>query len=135
MPRVHGDIVVWMDGRNGDYDIYGYNFSDKQEFPICTAPGNQLYPSVYGNTVVWQKGYLENADIYGAYLNSDPVERIRLTVENPGDGKHMYLKWTADKGARYIIKRNGAAYIVSIEADASEMMKSVDVAQGQSDFI
>ena len=52
-PAIYGDIVVWYDYRDGETDIYGYNFSTAQEFAICTALGSQSSPDIYGDIVVW----------------------------------------------------------------------------------
>ena len=72
-PAISGNIVAWVDDRNGNDDIYGYNLSTKQEFPICTNAGNQTSPAISGNTVVWVDDRNGNDDIYGA----------RLTFDNP----------------------------------------------------
>lgn len=60
---ISGHYVVWTDARNhpsgvppeyGNRDIYGLDLQTMQEFPICTAPHDQLYPDISGNIVVWQ---------------------------------------------------------------------------------
>jgi beta propeller repeat protein len=52
-PAIYGDIVVWEDNRNGNWDIYGYDLSTGQEFQITTDPHSQKSPLIYENTVVW----------------------------------------------------------------------------------
>jgi beta propeller repeat protein len=52
-PSVYGDKIVWMDTRNGNYDIYMYNTTTKQESAVYVGPGNQQTPKIYGNIVVW----------------------------------------------------------------------------------
>jgi len=72
-PVIYGDIVVWGDYRNGNWDIYGYNLKTGGEFAICTDPGYQSPPAISGNIVVWTDNRNGNGDIYGA----------RLTFDNP----------------------------------------------------
>lgn len=64
-PAVSDNIVVWVDERNGDSDIYGYNMATRTEFTVCVAPGEQRAPRVSGNTIVWQDLRNGNRDIYG----------------------------------------------------------------------
>ena len=52
-PEIYGDIVVWVDERNGNEDIYGYNLSTQEEFPITTEPHGQSSPAIYQDIVVW----------------------------------------------------------------------------------
>ncbi len=59
---IDGNIVVWEDYRNVDYDepvsdwntdIYGCDLYTGKVFPICIAPGLQRDPRIKGNTVIW----------------------------------------------------------------------------------
>ncbi|MFA5056295.1 MAG: hypothetical protein WC562_09060, partial [Dehalococcoidia bacterium] len=74
MPAVSGDIIVWMDNRNGSWqngiwDIYGYNITTDTEFPICVDSASQRHPAISGDIVVWEDGRNRNgnynSDIYG----------------------------------------------------------------------
>jgi beta propeller repeat protein len=61
---VSGNIVVWADQRepSGECivtDIYGYDLSTGQEFPICVETGDQSHPAISGNIVVWSDGRLD----------------------------------------------------------------------------
>jgi beta propeller repeat protein len=62
--------VVWTDQRGADLNIYGYNRETGQEFPICTAAGDQQNPAVSGNLVVWQDDRNGNWDIYAYNLDT-----------------------------------------------------------------
>ncbi|RLC64708.1 MAG: hypothetical protein DRI01_02940 [Chloroflexi bacterium] len=64
-PAISGNIIVWVDERSGDSDIYGYNMATRTEFPVCVAPGEQRDPRVSGDTIVWQDRRNGNWDIYG----------------------------------------------------------------------
>ncbi|MEO0189454.1 MAG: T9SS type A sorting domain-containing protein [candidate division WOR-3 bacterium] len=78
-------LVVWRDGRNGLYDIYGTRITpqgqvlDPQGIPISTAPNYQLAPKVaYGSNeylVVWQdrRNSADYPDIYGARVTPDGI--------------------------------------------------------------
>jgi hypothetical protein len=74
---IDDNVVVWFDGRQhldvwGDQkcDIYGYDLSTGQEFPIRVGPASfRSDPEVSGNLVVWLE--VENGrdcTIYGAYV-------------------------------------------------------------------
>ena len=60
--------MVWRDNRNGNWDIYGYNLSTAQVFPITTVPSDQLHPAIYRNIVVWIDNRNGNWDVYGCNL-------------------------------------------------------------------
>jgi beta propeller repeat protein len=87
-PAISGDIVVWQDNRNGNWDIYGCNLdalSDTgaapsngarlgcsdlpAEFAVCDSSGNHTNPAISGDTVVWQDNRNGNWDIYGCDLS------------------------------------------------------------------
>jgi len=75
-PQIYGDIVVWeshkfADEKGAAYlppNIYGYNLTTKEKFPISTTPA-QL-PVIYGDIVVWQDYRNGNRDIYGYNLTT-----------------------------------------------------------------
>jgi len=54
VPDISGDWIVWVDGRNGNSDIYGYNLATGEEKPICTNSTSQWQPRIWGNLIVWQ---------------------------------------------------------------------------------
>ena len=53
-PRIFSNIVVWMDYRNGNADIYGFDLNNNQMFPVCEVLGDQMLPSIYLDKIVWQ---------------------------------------------------------------------------------
>jgi beta propeller repeat protein len=76
---ISGDIVVWQDNRNGNWDIYGYDLSTGKEFPICDYRYSQCYPQVtyvqenpgiFSIVVVWYDDRGKDIDIYGAKLET-----------------------------------------------------------------
>jgi hypothetical protein len=56
-PDMSGRTVVWIDLRNvhqGDLaDIYGYDLSLEQEFPVIVRPGRQTQPKIAGQWVAY----------------------------------------------------------------------------------
>jgi beta propeller repeat protein len=53
-PAINGNIVVWQDFRNENWDIYGYNLETDAEFPICTDTNSTNFqgeenPAIDGN--------------------------------------------------------------------------------------
>lgn len=68
-------LVVWMDARNGDYDIYGRIVDSAgvpvtSEIPVCDDPADQFFPSVAYSTyqnlylVVWEDYRYGDSGIY-----------------------------------------------------------------------
>jgi beta propeller repeat protein len=76
MVAVSGDIVVWEDWRDGSSDIYGYDLSTGQEFPIATGWTHQHAPSIAGDLVVWSDS---------SWLFGDSIGWARL-VRTPEPG-------------------------------------------------
>lgn len=52
-PAIHDNTVVWQDDRNRNYDIYGYDLSTGEEFPVTTHSDPQILPAIHGDIVVW----------------------------------------------------------------------------------
>jgi beta propeller repeat protein len=68
-PAIHGNIVVWQDGAEGDYNIFGADITDPArpaEFSVANFERDQQQPAVYRNTVVWQDSYFGDEDILAA---------------------------------------------------------------------
>lgn len=52
-PAIYGDIVVWQDNRNGNWDIYGYRLPTGEEFQITADSHDQYSPAISADIVVW----------------------------------------------------------------------------------
>ncbi|MCK5801078.1 MAG: hypothetical protein KAI47_28015 [Deltaproteobacteria bacterium] len=95
-PRIDGDQVVWVDGRNkgpallgtkGNHDIYYYNLTKRQELAITRDAAVQLEPDVSGKWVVWEDWRASpggdpavnksNSDIYAYNLKTH--QEVQLT--------------------------------------------------------
>ena len=53
-PAVYGDMVVWVDQRHGNSDIYGFDLASGTGSAVCTDPSEDIMPSIWGDVVVWQ---------------------------------------------------------------------------------
>ncbi len=74
LPSISGNIIVWEDWRNENADVYAYDLSAHQEFPVVTGPGDQENPNISEQIVVWRDNRrsqsLNNFDIYGYDLKT-----------------------------------------------------------------
>jgi beta propeller repeat protein len=78
-PRIDGNIVAWVDDRNKHLDIYGYNLTNRTEFPIYVGSDRESDPLVLGNHVyfrtyrfnVWDVMDVDLATMRARQLTSD----------------------------------------------------------------
>lgn len=87
-PAIDGNIVVWVDQRNGNYDIYGADISDRSnpvEFIICTDANTQRDPAISGNIIVWEDNRNGNMDIYGYDISTQTEFQITDNTSDQQD--------------------------------------------------
>jgi len=63
-PAIYGDIIVWHDFRNYNYDIYMYDLSTGNETQVTSDKSDQWDSVIYGNIIVWTDGRNGDYDIY-----------------------------------------------------------------------
>lgn len=63
-PDVSGDLIVWKDNRNGNWDIYMYDIGGGGESPVSTEPHYQNLPVTNGFVIVWQDDRNGTWDLY-----------------------------------------------------------------------
>ncbi|MHC4106412.1 MAG: hypothetical protein ACYSR9_15840 [Planctomycetota bacterium] len=82
-PDIDGNIIVWQDNRNNNWDIFGYNLTTRKEFQITDDSYDQTNPAISGSVVVWQDNRNGNSEIYAVAL--DGPEVALCTVGMAGD--------------------------------------------------
>jgi len=116
-------FVAWVDGRNGNYDIYGTRVTpqgqvlEPQGIPICTDPYQQIIfqSIIFGDSnyyLIWMDGRDENDEypnLYGARVRTDgvvldtngrPIIQQPNNQEFPGlgfDGTNYFVVWDDDR--------------------------------------
>ncbi|GAI52204.1 unnamed protein product, partial [marine sediment metagenome] len=72
VPDIHGNIIVWQQFVDSDFDIYGADITDSLNpfvFVIDDDVDDQQAPSIYENTVVWQSYVETDWDVWAADIN------------------------------------------------------------------
>jgi beta propeller repeat protein/parallel beta-helix repeat protein len=77
---IYGDIIVWMDPRNGNKDIYMYNLSTNTETALVTNVANQSSPTIYKDIVVWTDNRSGNEDIYMYNFSSKTETQVTTSL-------------------------------------------------------
>ncbi len=81
-PDIYGDLVVWADNRNGNYDIFIYNLTSNEETQITDGPNNESSPRIYGDEIVY---YVYDGIVGATYLYnvSDKTTRFVVNSDSP----------------------------------------------------
>lgn len=122
-----GIMVVWQDGRYGDYDIYAQLFDQNGDaqwtingVPVCSKSGNQTYPMLVpdgadGAVIAWQEDTYEDFDISAQRIDkngniqwqSDGISisateeiQYRFDIAEDGSGG-AYIVWADFRGGYY----------------------------------
>lgn len=53
-PAISGDVVVYGDLRNGNYDVYAFDIATRVETPVGVGTGTQQHPDVSGDWAVYE---------------------------------------------------------------------------------
>ena len=80
---MYQDKVVWVDKRDGNWDIFMYDLTSQQEVRITNDPADQFDPKVCGNRIVWLDNRnalpTQHFDIYTYDLNTGVETKITET--------------------------------------------------------
>lgn len=73
--------MLWIDYRNDSAqgDIYGYNLTTGEEYPLLVHPAHQDAPRIFDDHVVWQDYRDGLFDLWGGRMNSAPTQVEDLT--------------------------------------------------------
>ena len=86
-PIISGNLVVWQDNRNGDFDVYVKDLVSGNETKL-TGDGDQVYPDISGNTIAWEDA--KSKDICLLLLGQEVGQDLspaRRADESRGIGK------------------------------------------------
>ena len=75
-PSIYGDKAVFADNREGNWDIYLYDFNIEQLEKITNNTADQKNPMIYQDMIVWEDYRNENSDIYVYYMKNETEVRI-----------------------------------------------------------
>jgi beta propeller repeat protein len=73
---VDGDLVVYQDDRNGNFDIYLYNLSNGTETRLTTNTADQTRPRIHGDRVV----YMDDRGTYTAIYHYHLTTGIKRSI-------------------------------------------------------
>jgi beta propeller repeat protein len=82
-PAMYGDLVVWQDNRNANWDIYLYNLTSNEEIQVTDDGNDQTNPAIYGNRIVWTDSRNTPSEIY--INGTSPGSEYSLTPDGPAD--------------------------------------------------
>ena len=85
-PDIDGNIIVWQDNRNNNWDVFGYNLTTQKEFQITDDSHDQTNPAINGNMVVWQDNRNGNSEIYAVVLDGPVVARCESRTAGDVNG-------------------------------------------------
>ena len=71
--KIFGDIVAWSDDRNGNNDIFLYDFVDQQRYQVTSNPANDLLDDLGDERLVFTSFDLGNFDI----------SEVRFSINHP----------------------------------------------------
>jgi beta propeller repeat protein len=79
-PRIGHNAVIFSDKG----DIYGFDLTKEEVFPVCKDDGDQEYPAISDDNIIWidHRNGVNTYDIYG-YDLSDDEEVLITSISNP----------------------------------------------------
>lgn len=103
-PEAGRGVIFWQDARNASTapDIYGYDWSEAQEFAVTTASGSQSKLRVCDDLVTWVTGTVGYQILWGAKI-STPARVVDLRADKLA-AESVGLAWTSIGGAAYDLR-------------------------------
>lgn len=92
-PVISGDLIVWQDKRNTNWDLYLYNLSSGLETRLTTGPAYHTSPAIDGTGLTWVNGSeIDYMDLAGS---SSPI--TLSSVDLTGSTVDMLPKISSDR--------------------------------------
>ncbi|RLJ01046.1 MAG: hypothetical protein DRP08_06030, partial [Candidatus Aenigmatarchaeota archaeon] len=79
-PDIHGDVIVYSDLQNGNYDIYAHNMTNGTTWPVCTNIRIQRKPAVFGDHIVWEDDRNGNYDIFMYNISKGEISQLSTST-------------------------------------------------------
>lgn len=93
LPEAGRRAIFWQDRRNGNLDIYGYDWDTQQQFVVTNAAGDQSRLRVCDDLVTWVTGATNYQTLWGADI-TPPVRVVDLRA-NRVTANSVTLAWTS----------------------------------------
>ncbi|AKB81093.1 cell surface protein [Methanosarcina barkeri 3] len=85
---IYKDRIVWSDDRNGNPDIYMYDFSTSRETQITTSESYDFSPDICDDRIVWTDLRNGNGEIY--MYNLSTKKETRITTNGSASNPKIY---------------------------------------------
>lgn len=112
-PKLSGNRLVWTDNRNGNSDIYLFDFLQGKEQLLSldkqghSHPGAQHHPDISGNTAVWEDRSGPYSRLMAFDLNKN--EESILSVPPGFSNYHMLLPGIDGNKISYLVSKKATA--------------------------
>jgi beta propeller repeat protein len=103
-PVIGGHWIVWQDSRNGEVDIYGYDFLRQREIQVTDTPADESQPYIDGDWVVCVEDSLGPQTGNGELIHlpsliTVPITRTvtQKTYPSLADGRAVWQETISDQ--------------------------------------
>lgn len=82
-PRISGNLIVWIDGRNGNKDVYSFELGINKETQISSNSFDQIFADVSGGNIVTSGNFVNYTDgglYYYQYSLTTPTPTPTITL-------------------------------------------------------
>ncbi len=98
-----GDLLVWSDNRNGNFDLFGYFLPEsgagsastvdvrERQFQLTFGPEDEMSPDVWGNWISWEQQAGSSSTLYYAALEAAGELHVEYAGAEVNDGDTLNL--------------------------------------------